>query len=430
MLGVAIGIIPGMAPAQVLAISFVALLSMDPLSLIMFYIGIITVSQYVDSIPAVYFGVPGETSAIPAAFEGPKLRDQGLAESAVRLTAIGRIMAAVISVSLAALMLPAILSSVWFFSNQAQIILLSLAVVGIAWSSRSAPGWTAISMALGYGLGTIGFYPATGQNWLTFGNIDLEAGLPLIVVLMGLYVVPVLIKALHEDVKITYSPDQQESIKVGWWQYRWCMLRASVAGWLVGFIPGLSYILSSTVCYNWEKILQQRQGCYQPGNMSTVVAAETGNTAGAISTLIPLILIGIPITGSETIIYDIMLLNGADFAQGKFLLTHWPNMLAALMVASVIGIIFCWPLSRMLGKIFTTINLRLLWIVLLVSVAVMISYLGWYNSQMRFYLTTFVILSSIGILLIKKTDPIPAMFMFVMQDSIDQAIFNAIQFAQ
>lgn len=430
LLGAAIGILPGLAPAQILAIGFVALMSMDPVALIMFYIGMITVSQYVDSIPAVYFGIPGETSAIPAAFEGPKLRDQGLAEAAVKLTAIGRTMAAVVSVALAALMLPAILTTTWFFSNQAQILLLSLAVAGIAWSSRSTPAWTAISMALGYGLGTIGFYPATGQNWLTFGNINLEAGLPLIVVLMGFYVIPVLIKSLQEHTGVSHRLHQIVDYQISWWQYRWCMLRASVTGWLVGFIPGLSYILSSTVCYNWEKIRQQRQGRYQPGNMSTVVAAETGNTAGAVSTVIPLVLFGIPITGSETILYDIMLMNGADFAQGKFLLAYWPNMLAALIMASLIGIIFCWPMSRMLGKIFTTVNLRLLWIVLLVTIVGMISYLGWYNSQMRFYLTTFAILSITGILLMKKADPVPAMFMFVMQDSIDQAIFNAIQFAR
>lgn len=428
LLGVAIGIIPGLAPAQILAIAFVAMLSMDPVTVIMFYIGMITVSQYVDSIPAVYFGVPGETSAIPAAFEGPMLRDQGLAESAVKLTAIGRVVAAIVSLGLAAMLLPLILSSTWFFSNSAQVIILIAAVVGIAWSSRNTPAWTMVTMLLGYGLGTIGFHPATGQNWLTFGNINLEAGLPLITVLLGLYVTPIILRTLRETTDVRYVLPAPSVAKINWWQYRWCMIRSSVVGWAVGFIPGLSYILSSTICYNWEKIRQQRQGQYQPGNMSTVIAAETGNTAGAVSTVIPLVLFGIPITGSETIVYDLMLMNGADFAQGKFLLDNWPSMLMALTTASIIGLLFCWPLSRMLGKMFTTVNLKFLWITLLILMIAIVTYLGWYNNQLTFYLTTFAVLSIMGIWLIKRVDPVPAMFMFIIQENIDQAAFNTIQF--
>jgi len=431
LLGAVIGIIPGLAPAQILAIAFVAMLSMDPVTVIMFYIGMITVSQYVDSIPAVYFGIPGETSAIPAAIEGPKLRDQGLAESAVKLTAIGRLVAAVVSVALSAVLLPMILSSTWFFSNSAQIMLLTVAVIGIAWSSQGSLTWTVVSMLLGYGLGTIGFHPATGQNWLTFGNINLESGLPLVTVLLGLYVIPLLLRSLRETGTGHYAlpPVPLSRVSIDWWKYRWCMIRSSVAGWAVGFIPGLSYILSSTVCYNWEKIRQQRHGHYQHGNMSSMVAAETGNTAGAVSTIIPLVLFGIPITGSETIVYDIMLMNGANFAQGIFMLTHWPSMMVALVIASAIGLIFCWPLGRVLGQMFTVINLKVLWIILLVLVVTIVSYLGWYNNQLGFYLAVFTILIILGVLfLIKKADPVPAMFMFIIQDSIDQAVFNTIQF--
>lgn len=430
LLGVMVGMIPGLGSAQLLGIMFGALMLLPPVEVLVFYIGLLTVSQYVDSVPSIYFGVPGETSAIPAAFEGPMLRDQGLAETALRLTAIGRIMATVVSVCLAAMIVPVIISTTWFFSNQAQVLLLIAAVIGVAWSSSSSKIWTAISMVLGYGLGTIGFHPATGQNWLTFGNINLESGVPLVTVLLGIYVVPLLIHAARNCVKTDYVMSQSVSMPSEWWRYRWCMFRSSVAGWFVGLIPGLSYILASTVCYNWERIRQKRQNQYQPGNMSTVVASETGNTAGAISTVIPLVLFGIPITGSETILYDIMLLNGADFAQGRFLSEYWGSMLTALVTASMIGLLLCWPLGRLLARVFAIVDLKILWITLLALIVAIVAYVGWYNNQMIFYITAFVSMCIIGMLLSKKVDPVSAMFMFVMQDSIDQAIFNAIQFAQ
>jgi putative tricarboxylic transport membrane protein len=404
------------------------MISLEPVTAIMFYIGLLTVSQYVDSVPAIFFGVPGETSAIPAAYEGPKLRDQGLAEAAVKLTAIGRIMAGLVSVTLVAMTLPLILGNVWIFSNSAQILLLTAAVIGVGWSSRSPAGWTLLSMLLGYGLGTVGFHPATGQNWLTFGNINLEAGIPLIVVLMGIYVVPVMLKSFKDQTNIGYRLPPQSRSTVDWWRYRWVMLRSSVAGWAVGLIPGLSYVLSSTVCYNWEKIRQMRQGTYQPGNMHTIVAAETGNTAGAVSTVIPLVVFGIPITASESIIYDIMVMNGAHFAQGAFAMLWWPEMLVSLVVASIVGIVLSWPLARHTAVVFAKINPHWLWSSLLMIILAVVASLGWYNAQLSFYLTAFALMCLLGLVLANRADPVPAMFMFVMQESIDQAIFNAVQF--
>ena len=67
--GVVVGLIPGIGPAQLLAVAYVALLALDPIQLAVFYIGLITTSQYLDSVPATYFGVPGETSAVPPALK-------------------------------------------------------------------------------------------------------------------------------------------------------------------------------------------------------------------------------------------------------------------------------------------------------------------------------------------------------------------------
>ena len=100
LLGVCVGIIPGIAPAHLMSIMFMALFYMSPVELACFYIAILTVSQYVDSIPAVYFGVPGETSAIPASYEGVHLRQQGLGSQAIRLTAIGRLVAGAVGIVL------------------------------------------------------------------------------------------------------------------------------------------------------------------------------------------------------------------------------------------------------------------------------------------------------------------------------------------
>jgi len=429
LLGAIIGIIPGLAPAQILGVLFVALFFLDPIQLVVFYIGMITVSQYVDSIPAIYFGVPGETSAIPAAYEGPALRSQGLGPQAIQLTAIGRIFAVTISIALCLALLPWILTSTWFFSNQAQIIMISLALVGIFFSSQSKWLLTLMAMVMGYFVGAIGYNYLLGQNFFTFGHANLIDGVPAVCVIMGIYVIPLLISELQKKHQTLDFHDFDQSVKqpLELKSHAKNMCQSSVIGWFTGLLPGLSYVLSSTIAYNWQKKKQMQAGTYQTGNIPSVVSAETSNTAGAVSTLLPLLVFGIPITGSETIIYNLMLLNGADFAKGKFFLDNWDYVVTALLISSAIGLLFCWPLSRFFGKLLSKIKLSLLWTVIIMIVVASVLYVGWYNSQLVFYTVSFAVLIAVGMMIRNRLDVTTVIFMFVMQNSIDRAVMTFAQ---
>jgi len=290
--GVVVGLVPGIGPAQLLAIAYLALLSLDPVQLAVFYIGLITTSQYLDSVPATYFGVPGETSAVPASYEGPRLMAKGLGQASIRITAIGRVLASSIAVVLALMLFSVIIQSTWIFKNNTQLVLLALALVGVAITSQSTWWKTMTAMTLGYVIGKVGFDYTTGQDVLTFGLPQLQEGIPLMSVLMGIYVIPLLLTELAKAITLDHVtlPPQQTAVKIG--PYVPTMLRSSILGWFLGLIPGLSYILSATGSYAYEKWRRIKKSLYTPGDMHTIVAAETGNTSGAFSTMIPLMIFG------------------------------------------------------------------------------------------------------------------------------------------
>jgi len=425
LLGICVGIIPGIAPAHLMSIMFMSLFYMSPLELACFYIAILTVSQYVDSIPAVYFGVPGETSAIPASHEGVHLRKKGLGGQAIRLTAIGRLVAGFIGILLCWVSLYFIQKNTWFFSIKVQVILLSLALIGIFLSSASAKIKTLLGMALGYLLGMVGYNYNLGSSFLTLGIEDLTDGIPLICAMLGLYVVPSLIDELKkswnharmhivETIQETHAQVKPHMLN---------MAQSSVIGWFVGLLPGLSYVLSSTIAYNWQKKKQMQANTYTPGNLPSIVSAETANTAGAISTLIPLMVFGIPITWSESIIYNLMVMNHADFSQGKFLDANLHFLATALVISSIVGLIVCWPLSRYVAKILNQLNLKMLWSAILIISVIVIFYTGWYHSQIMLYAGTFIVCLIIGLGLRGRVDPLPVVFTFLMQGSIESAAF-------
>lgn len=424
-LGVIVGLVPGIGPAQLLAIAYMPLLVLNPIQLAVFYIGLITASQYLDSVPATYFGVPGETSAVPASYEGPRLMSKGLGQQSIRLTAIGRTMASVIAVILGVILLTVILQSTWVFKNNVQLVLLVLALAGVAITSQCNWWRTMLGMSLGYAIGKVGFDYTTGLDVMTFGIPQLQDGVPLIAVLMGIYVIPLLIMELIKaiDLRSQTVPTQVSDISVR--PYIPVILRSSVMGWFLGLVPGLSYILSATGCYAYEKWHRIRQNLYQPGDMHSIVAAETGNTSGAFSTMIPLMIFGIPITISEIILYNLMVTNGADFSRGGFLLDNYHWLLGSFVLANVIGLIFCWPMAMRMAQWVSKINLKGTWITIIIVVSSAVIWQGYYSQMLSLYVTVFAIMIAVGLACLRyRIDILPVLFTFLLQNNLDQAVFN------
>ena len=423
--GIVTGLIPGIGPAQLLAIAYVALLALDPIQLAVFYVGLITTSQYLDSVPATYFGVPGEVSAVPASYEGPRLMARGLGQQSIRMTAIGRIVASGIAVILGVTLLSVIVQSTWVFKNNVQLALLLMAVVGVAVTSQCNWWRTVIAMTLGYGIGKVGFDYTTNTDILTFGIPQLQEGLPLLSVIMGLYVIPLLLVELAKTVQLKTNPVTQNTDALSVKPYIPTMLRSSVMGWFLGLIPGLSYILSATGCYAYEKWRRIKSKLYQPGDMHSMIAAETGNTSGAFSTLIPLMIFGIPITISEVILYNLMMTTGADFSRGGFLLSNYHWLLGSFLLANILGLIFCWPLAVRMAHWVSKINLRTTWISIITVVSLCVLWQGYYNQMILLYSVVFAIMIVIGLLCMRyRVDLLPVLFIYLLQNNLDQAVFN------
>ena len=155
------------------------------------------------------------------------------------------------------------------------------------------------------------------------------------------------------------------------------------------------------------------------------MAAETGNTSGAFSTMIPLMIFGIPITISEVILYNLMMTNGADFSRGTFLYTNYSWLLWTFAIANVIGLIFCWPMAVRMAQWVSKINLRVTLISIIIVVSVAVLWQGYYSQMLLLYLVLYAIMIMIGLACLKiKLDLLPVLFVYLLQNNIDQAVFN------
>ena len=74
MLGVFSGVLPGIGTFVSLLLIFPYLIELQPIQILICYVAITSISQYVSSIPAIVIGIPGESSSMPAVLESKNLK--------------------------------------------------------------------------------------------------------------------------------------------------------------------------------------------------------------------------------------------------------------------------------------------------------------------------------------------------------------------
>ena len=106
LLGYAAGLIPGVGNTIMLLISYPLILNASLLNMLLFYVALISTSQFSGSIVATVFGVPGESSSMPAVAEGKKLFMRGVGNFAISNAAMGSVLGSIMTVGAVYLILP------------------------------------------------------------------------------------------------------------------------------------------------------------------------------------------------------------------------------------------------------------------------------------------------------------------------------------
>jgi putative tricarboxylic transport membrane protein len=418
--GVVTGILPGIGPAHLLAILYFWITGWTPVELVVFYIAYITVSNFVDAIPSLYFGVPGEISAVPASKESTAIAMSGYTHDTIRLAAIGRVVGSVFALALSAVIVQWILEWPQVFSSVTQISFYIFTLFCIMLAGGNSWWRNILLMVAGLAVSAVGYNYYTQQTYATFGWSELYNGLPLLPVLIGVYVIPMLLKNSNVPA-LKLNPAQSAP-----GNYVPSMLRGTAVGYFLGLVPGMSFILSSTAAYNFERWWQDRYPSTQDKSVASVVASETASNTGSVSLLIPLLLFGIPIIASEVIIFDLMVDAGAVFALGAFLKTNYITFTMWFVAACCVGFLLSWPLAnifrnvigRIAGIQFTTV------VIVLIMISLMLDAMQGQKIILYFLTLLFSLIAGWAL---RKHDVMPLVFTFVLGASLQHVIYNIIQ---
>jgi TctA family transporter len=383
--------------------------------LLVLYASMAAISQYIGSIPATLYGIPGESSSYTTVIESSNLKSAASVSNAISGSAFGSFFGSILVLGLCYWLADYANLISYFYSTK--LIVLLLVVVSIAVCTTAGNRWqiNTAMLLLGFGLGAIGYNAHYNIPILTFDNPYLYAGLPLEVVLICLFAIPQIMQnyslgntkqntALYNTTKVYIVNPLQT-------------LFYTIVGFFGGLVPGLTTVFSSIAAYNIST-------WFTRDPVKRIVASETANNAGAFSMLLPLLLFGVPLIGSEALLLALIeqrgfVISNIDFAD--LISTLSIN----LVIVNLVGLILAWPLSNQV-KHFYRLNLKIVFGTVLVLLFAVVIYSGYINYSTVYYLTVFAILAPIGYAL-RNVNTLQLVFAFIIHDKLFDGIMRVTQ---
>jgi len=407
------GFIPGIGNFATLLVIFPYLYALDPVQVLVLYVALTTISQYIGSIPAITYGVPGESSSIPAVIESKNLKDTKQSYQAIVQSAIGSTFGGLLVLIITWLFVDHLMVVMNFFDTKMQLILYVFMFVVMTVIVRSNSFLVNVGMiAFGLALGMVGYNKWLQTAILTFDQPHLYSGIPFVIVMIALLGIPEIIK--NFDVKQEYKPLTKDKIKIKFNLFS--SMWYSLVGFVGGLAPGMTTTMSSQLAYLISKVKSKDP-------VDRITASETANNAGAFSQLIPLMLLGIPLIGSEALVLNVMEAKGFNLGIVSFPET-FQTVAISLFVINAVGLLLAWPLAKHISKLFM-VNLKIVYAIIFICLIAVVAWVGHSNYQLGFYMITFMALMPIAILL-RRFDTMPLVFAFLVHDRIFELTFRSV----
>lgn len=414
--GTIAGLIPGIGIFATLLVCYPWMLQLSVVEAFTFYLALATTTQYIGSVSATIFGVPGEASSLPAVTEGNNLYKQGLAREAISGAALGSLLAGLLTVFFITLLFPFFDLVYKLFNTYAQAIVLFFVTFVIIFISNKKWYISFLLASFGFYLGTLG---CDTNSSVDICNVpipysELYSGLPLVSVIGALFVFPQMFKIYDNNNQsfLQNSSSFLAQIKIFSLNI-FSSLRGFLVGFILGFTPGASTVLSSNAAHRLEVFLQKN---YQKGNYKALVGAESANNSAAFTTLMPLFILGLPLTGSEALFYDIMSIKGFTFDNAIQLDFFFNTIVYNMILINLVAFLVAWPFAKYISCLYKIPHRVISFIVFCLLVYVM-WVVGDKSFQSWYYLQVFFILLPIGYL-IRNLDLIPLIFVFILQDKL------------
>ncbi|WP_027896856.1 tripartite tricarboxylate transporter permease [Zestomonas thermotolerans] len=425
-LGTLVGVLPGLGPVATIAMLLPITYGLSPAEALIMLAGIYYGAQYGGSTTAILVNLPGESSSVVTCLDGHAMARQGRAGVALGIAAIGSFVAG----SLAILLVAAASTPLAEFAlSFGPADYFSLMLLGLVAAVVLAQGdlLKALAMALlGLLLGLVGVDVNSGEERFTFGLQQLADGISFVVISMGIFGIGEIIANLERDESRSPLSRQLGRLLPTRDDYRraWKpVLRGAGLGSLLGILPGGGAMLSSFASYLVEKRLARDPERFGQGAIEGVAGPEAANNAGAQTSFIPLLVMGLPSNAVMALMVGAMMIHG--IVPGPQVMGERPELFWGLIVSMWVGNVLLLLLNLPLVGIWVrllAVPYRLLYPAILLFCCIGVYSVN--NSLFDVLLT--VLFGLLGYLLIKlRCEPAPLLLGFILGPLMEEHLRRA-----
>jgi putative tricarboxylic transport membrane protein len=338
LIGTFVGVLPGIGPTATIAMLLPITYYLSPTASLIMLAGIYYGSMYGGSTSAILINLPGEVSSSVTALDGYQMARRGQAGKALAIAAIASFVAGTLATFMIALVALPLASIALKFGSAEYFALILL---GLATSTALAHGSVLKAMAMivtGMLFGIIGTDVDSGTFRFTFGLVELTDGLSIVAVALGIFGIAEVLRNLEAmpenaagTARITsLMPDRQDLRAAAG-----PILRGSLLGSILGALPGGGSILSAFSSYVLEKRLSKHPERFGQGAIEGVAGPEAANNAGAQTSFIPLLTLGIPSHPLMALMIGALMIQG--ITPGPNVATAQPALFWGVIVSMWIG---------------------------------------------------------------------------------------------
>jgi len=359
LIGLSLGVIPGLGGLVGLSLLLPFTFNMDPLTALAFLVGLQAVVVTSDTIPAVLFGVPGTVGSAATILDGHPMAKQGLAARAFGAAFSASVFGGLLGALFLAFSIPILRPVILSFGSPELLVfcIFGLSLVGVL--SGGAPIKGLAAAAIGLMVATIGEEPNTARERWTFGSLYLLDGIPIVPVALGLFAIPEI--ADMAIARRSFAPgadlgnrwEQLKGVKDTLSKF-FLVIRGSGIGAVLGAVPGIGASVIDWIAYGHA--LRTEKGAsesFGKGDVRGVIASESSNNAKEGGALVSTIAFGVPATASMALLLGAFLIHG--LVPGPDMLTTRLDVTYTLVwtvaIANILGSGICFMFANHLAAI-------------------------------------------------------------------------------
>ena len=427
LLGTLIGVLPGIGPVPTIAMLLPITYALPPVSALIMLSGIYYGAQYGGSTTAILVNLPGEASSVVTCLDGYQMARQGRAGTALAVAAIGSFIAGTFATLLVAAFAPPLAEVALKFGPAEYFSLMVLGLIAAVVLASGSLVKAIAMIVLGLLLGIVGTDVNSGMARFSFGLPELTDGIGFVVVAMGLFGFAEIIVNLEHTEKREVFTDKVSNLMLSWKDFKSAlpaMLRGTGIGSALGILPGGGALLGAFAAYTVEKKIAKDPSRFGKGAIEGVAGPESANNAGAQTSFIPLLTLGIPPNAVMALMVGAMTIHSIQ--PGPQVMTSNPQLfwglIASMWIGNLMLVVLNLPLIGIWIKLLS-VPYRLLYPAILLFCCI-----GVYSLQNNIFdVMMTVVFGFIGWIFVKlECEPAPLLLGFVLGPMMEENLRRAL----